>query len=59
MKLKRIDVLFTVGRNGNGTIYHRKTPTEISNLVKQYERKGWEVSLVCADSGNWVWYEIN
>ena len=54
------NVLFTVGRNGNGTVHYNKTSDEIHKMVKDYENRGWIVSFVQFNrDSNTVWYAID
>lgn len=39
--------IFTVGKNGNGTVYYNKTKEEVDKLIDEYEKAGWKVSFDC------------
>lgn len=56
----KMTVVFRIGKDGNGTVYSGRSEKEIKNLVKDYEKQGWQVTHITTvtDTGT-VWYQID
>ena len=50
--------VFRIGRNGNGTVYYRRTPAQIDALVREYRTAGWTVTPL-PPSGAQEWYQLD